>query len=948
MTQIAPRGGSTGQPQAVPPDVTLPGRRGAKSHHRPDDNSPTRIPSSGETVFGFSLRRELGRGAYARVFLAEQADLAGRPVALKITNLDGDEPQTLAQLQHTHIVPIYSVHENHMNGLRAVCMPYFGGACLAEVLQTLWAETSRPTKGEQLVRALEVAAKPKVSASAKTPLPGDAAPGTAAKESGAAASDSAASTTGAESPLTILRGMSYIRATAWIVARLAEALQHAHQRKVIHRDVKPSNVLMGGDGQPMLLDFNVAQTSRNSQLVASLGGTAAYMAPEHLRAMAQRDQDLAARVDHRADLYSLGMVLYEMLAGGRPFAATSGYSGALPALEAMAHERSQVIPSARSKRSDVPWSLESIVRKCLCPDPAGRYQHAEQVAEDLRRFLEDRPLRYAPELSWRERAQKWLRRHPRLTSSGTVAVAAAVLLAGVGASLVGVQQHLAQTSEELVGAQARDTMQAFEAGTLRALCLVNTTSEVQDHQRQGIVVCKETLALYGVLDSDSWQQHPHWQRLAAEDRERLAEDTRELLLSLAWAEVHGNPKDPVVLTRALTLLQRAEAISSLAPCRAIWENRAVYLERLGRAKEAELARKTAETIPPVSARDHYLLATTYARSGKYDQAVQELDQALRLNPRHYWSLVQRGICHQEMGRYALAAGDFGACIGVWPDFAWGFFNRAYVMEKSGHRLEAINDYTAALERDPRFLLAYLNRGLARLELKQYEPALADFRKAAALGRDDATLHLGKGVALEKLGQHAEADAAFAAALTRAAAAAPAVRTRIRWVYGFAVCERLPAKAWQAFGDVLRDHPEHSQALYGQAMLLVRQKRTAEALVLLDRALESTPDFSEARRYRAILHARVGQFDAASRDINACLERDPQGGATLYAAACVAALALEKCNDPAVAKQVADQALILLEKALAQGYGRDTARTDADLTALRTLPEFAALLKVKGL
>src|SRR5438552_3550693 len=81
------------------------------------------------------LCRELGRGSYARVFLAEQQKLASRPVVVKVSAIDGDEPQTLAQLQHTHIVPIYSVHEDGPAGLRLVCMPYFGGASLSRVLE---------------------------------------------------------------------------------------------------------------------------------------------------------------------------------------------------------------------------------------------------------------------------------------------------------------------------------------------------------------------------------------------------------------------------------------------------------------------------------------------------------------------------------------------------------------------------------------------------------------------------------------------------------------------------------------------------------------------------------------------------------------------------------------------------------------------------------------------
>ena len=104
-----------------------------------------RLPEIGDTLFGFHLRYPLGRGAFARVFLAEQSDLAGRPVVLKVSAIEGTEPQTLAQLQHTNIVPIYSAHEDPRAGLRAVCMPYFGGASLSSILQECWSRKRRTT-----------------------------------------------------------------------------------------------------------------------------------------------------------------------------------------------------------------------------------------------------------------------------------------------------------------------------------------------------------------------------------------------------------------------------------------------------------------------------------------------------------------------------------------------------------------------------------------------------------------------------------------------------------------------------------------------------------------------------------------------------------------------------------------------------------------------------------
>src|SRR5439155_12869600 len=112
------------------------------------------LPSVGDELFGFRLCRELGTGAFARVFLAEQVDLAGRLVVLKTSDTNGDEPQTLAQLQHTHIVPIHSVHESAQAGIRAVCMPYFGGASLSRILQRLWADSNSPASGHNFVQAL--------------------------------------------------------------------------------------------------------------------------------------------------------------------------------------------------------------------------------------------------------------------------------------------------------------------------------------------------------------------------------------------------------------------------------------------------------------------------------------------------------------------------------------------------------------------------------------------------------------------------------------------------------------------------------------------------------------------------------------------------------------------------------------------------------------------------
>jgi serine/threonine protein kinase/Flp pilus assembly protein TadD len=879
-------------------------------HDDPSAAETTQLPELGECLFGFLLRRELGRGAFARVFEAEQIDLAGRPVVLKVSRMEGSEPQTLAQLQHTHIVPIFSLHEDTAAGLRAVCMPYFGGASLSRVLQAMSAATARARRGQELLDALDAVAAPLP----QMPQAGES---------------------GDQTPRAIISRLGYAETVVWIGARLAEALHHAHQRGILHRDIKPPNILLGTDGQPMLLDFNLAHDDRNPTTDASLGGTVSYMAPEHLRAVASRDPAQARKVDARSDIYSLGMVLFEMLAGRRPFACSIGSNPAAFYLESMAIERSRAAPSLRSLRSDIPWGLDSILKRCLAPDPKKRYANAEQLAEDLRRFLSDDPLRYAPEPSIKERARKWVRRHPRLSYSGGVALAASLLLGLLGLALLGTRSLLADT-------RAQEHRRTFREKVTHALFLVNTTSEMADHLGEGIRTCEEALGIWNLLHASQWREPAEWGKVP-EERESLAQDARELLLLLAGARVRQEPRNPDALHAAVRLLDKAEGIPGLAPSRALWEDRAAYREALGDRHGAALARTQAAAIEPVTAQEHYLVAMTYARSRRFDLAVRHLNEAVRLQPRHYWSFAQRGLCRLERGELELAASDLSVCIGLWPDYAWGYLNRAAVLARCGRRAEAIADYDAALRWDHSLTAVFLNRGLLHLELEHYPAALADFREAAARGRDDAFLHSGYGVALERLGRHVEADEEFHHATARAAQLPADAQLRLRWVYGFAVAKRKPAEARAAFEEVLHENPEHPQALYGLGMLLEQAGKLVEALPYYHRALEASPGFVAPRRARAVVLARLGERNRATQEINDCLARDPQSGVTIYAAACVAALLARKTS-PGAARQATDHALYLLAEAFRQHYGQDRAAQDQDLEGLHHDPRFQQLLQ----
>ena len=263
------------------------------------------FPEVGDEIGPYLLRRELGRGAFARVFLAEQGDLENRLVILKLSTRPTREPWLLARARHSHIVEILSHAMVDDGAFQLICMPFLGGATLSAVLDHRRRfRRSRGSRGG-LLRDLDAVAAAEYSGvnpgrSARDPEQSDRLPG---------------------------HGL--------ITAQLAEALDHAQCRDVIHGDVKPSNILLTADGNPMLLDFNLARNwsfDKTNGPLEGPGGTLAYMAPEHLGAIASlgstaldtwRSSEVepsAGDDPHSADIYSLGIVLLEALTAESPAA----------------------------------------------------------------------------------------------------------------------------------------------------------------------------------------------------------------------------------------------------------------------------------------------------------------------------------------------------------------------------------------------------------------------------------------------------------------------------------------------------------------------------------------------------------------------------------------------------------------------------------------------------
>jgi eukaryotic-like serine/threonine-protein kinase len=881
-----------------------------------------RLPGLGDRLFRFRLRQALGEGAFARVFLAEQIDLGGRPVVLKVSALEGSEPQTLAQLQHTHIVPIHSLHDDPRAGLRVICMPYYGGASLSRVLEAVDSEGENAGTGRALLEALD-------RASAALPRP-EVALGRAS----------------GGSPREQLARLDYVRAAVWMIARLAEGLQHAHHRGVLHRDIKPSNILICADGQPMLLDFNLSQEVAGLAGQALLGGTVAYMAPEHLRALATRAPELVVHVDHRSDIYSLGMVLFEMLAGQSPFHSSASYHPLPLLIESMAVERGKTIPSLREACPDAPWSLESILRRCLAPAQEDRYQSAGELADDLNCFVNDFPLHHAPELSLRERGEKWARRHPRLCVAGLVAAVACVLIAVPSVLWAIEHSQLAHTQEALEVKTAREDLARFNTARLRALYLVNTTFVDAEYAQQAVKACETALSVWHVLEEVERSEPAEWRWLEDRERQQLRENVRELLLLLADTRVHLAPGDATTLTEAVALLDRAQSLPGMAPCRALHEERAAFRADLGDPTGARADRDAAAQIEPATGRDFYLLAVRASREGHSQEALRLINSAVVREPHDYWYYMLRGLYRLELNQPSVAIAEFGTCVGLWPEFAWGYFNRAVALSRCGEAEAAIADYDRALRIDPGLTAAHFNRGILHLELKHHADALADFDDARRGGRDDAAVHTGRGVALARLDRMPEAEKEFAEAKKLCANLSRALRARQECSIAFGRASRdRPATwkaAWEEFTAAYTDDPRSPHAAYGFAMILEWDNRAKESLHWYGQALELSPGFVEARAAYAVALARAHDHGRAKSEIKVCLSQDTHSGQTPYAAACVVALALRQegvDRGPAV-----KEAIGLLRAAQERGYNLAEIGEDPDLAEIRAEPEFQTLLK----
>ncbi len=877
-----------------------------------EDDIPTarRGPRVGDTVLGFKLVGELGRGAFARVYLAHQEALAARPVALKVTMRPTREAERLARLQHTNIVPVYSVHDE--GSVQLICMPFLGRTTIADLIRAYRVDFPSRHSGRKSTSA---------RAGRTTAL------NNSKSQSSKSAPDSKGRSGGHRTPVWTwdAAGPPPIvgdpRAVLEVLSQLAAGLAHAHERGILHLDLKPANVLLADTGEPMLLDFNLSFDAArpDRELV---GGTMPYMAIEQLLDMRNRGKGL---IDARTDLYALGVMAFEMLTGTVPFAPS--LNGARD-IDAMVAARSAGPPALRPLNPAVTPAVEAILRKLMAPDPADRYQCAEDLRTDVERHLNDLPLVYAREQSARERLGKWRRRNP-----GVPVRMLAACLIGLTLGFGGIAQRKAEATARAGATEhARVTRAALDTTRLDLVLPDDPKARAR-----GIARANEILASYGLPDDPNWRKRDEVRLLSESDRAALGGDLGELLFLLAHVKLQDAKARPESERRELA----AEAWKLNGAARACFPSDAVpaVLDRQA-ATTAPLAGEEfvpgAPQEPTSDPRLLFLEAAEQLSRGGYVAAEQFLDRATTAQPSHGAAQFCLAYCRHQLGQHTRAAERYDVARAMLPTDPRPAYQRGRIFTLTKKYDQAEVEFAKAIERTAESTDAYRQRGLARLYIgteQKLEEAEADLTIVIERGDAPLVTHLIRARVREARGDKAGAalDRATASKLT------PTTETEF-YVRGWSRTDSDPKGALADYDQALAINPRSLVALQNKAHVLAdKMKDNDAALVVATRVVELYPEFATAHAGRAVLLARLNRPQEARAEI-ARARKFAEDAEILYLTACVYARTATTDKERA-------EAIDVLRKALREGYSDLRSLTkDPDLDPVRGLKEFQELLQ----
>jgi tetratricopeptide (TPR) repeat protein len=584
------------------------------------------------------------------------------------------------------------------------------------------------------------------------------------------------------------RGRDYYRKVAELGQQAAAALDYAHQAGIVHRDVKPGNLLLDVSGRLWVTDFGLAHVQSEASLTASgdLVGTLRYMSPE--QALAKR-----VPIDHRTDVYSLGATLYELLTLRPAFEGSDRQE----VLRQIAFEEPR--PPRRLDKA-IPAELQTIVLKALEKNPADRYATAQELADDLQRWRKDEPIR-ARRPSLVLRVRKWCRRHKPVVAALAAGLLSVMVVAivvafgyqrrlaeterGVTAALVQAKTLLAEgdkqldeperwqatarlaqsavekAEELLVAGAARQELAARVQQVRAAVDVAVTDSRLlieldrirleQATVKEGRFDATRSVALYATLLEGYGVKMNSPEVAAARVR------TSALRVALVWAlyDWSRNTQDADERQRVEAALQAAEPASAF---------RADWWAAVRRGDSAELVKLAKEPsvqlLPPTAV---VWLARALKDLKELPAAERLLRAAQEGHPDDFWLNFHLGMVLMELGSEE-AVGYLRVALALRSNNPAVYVNLGVALSNKGDEKAAIRCYQAAVRIDPNYATARYNLGVALLNKGENEKAIAEFQTAIQLKKDYPEAHYNLGLALDMLGRTDDAIREYGAAI----------------------------------------------------------------------------------------------------------------------------------------------------------------------------------------
>ncbi|MEM8945358.1 MAG: protein kinase [Planctomycetota bacterium] len=871
----------------------------------------------GQTIGDYRLLQEVGRGGMGVVYEAEQISLQRR-VALKVLpyvaasndkHLQRFQAESLAaaSIEHPNIVPVYAIGEEH--GVHFYAMQFIEGNSLAELLDEQRGPTRSYGSTTTIAASKGLYAGPWIHPRERDEIP-------ASKQ--------------AESCISLdgrcLR--QRIQDVARLGAQAADALQAAHEFGVVHRDVKPSNLLIDESDKVWITDFGLARCREGSGLTQTgdILGTLRYMSPEQ----ASGDGKI---VDHRTDIFSLGVTLYEAACLQHPLGEND--------LATFAHGPRRTMP-LRQVDHRIPADFETIVLKMLSEVPTERYSTAAEAADDLRRFLSDEPI-HARRPSLATRAGKWAKRHRLPVISAVSALAVAFVALSVALVLVSREKthavaHLNQAKANLE--QTREVLDRFGSRLAEQLASIPGAEGVR------LQLLDESLDYYQQF-AEQAADDPALASEVALANSKIGELTARTGDKLDALQYHQ---------RAKTTLQRLRLADpnngDLARSLAIsCNNIGILLGELGRDSEALELCSQAVAIhqqlmvqEPESVAHKADLAAGYTNLGlvhrsqhSLDEATSAFSEAVRLQQQ----VVAQTESEDALRQLALCYNNLGS-IHESTDFeaAARYYGQAIAMQKSLVEREPLNllyqkdlagtynnlGYLAARGKDwQNAELCYRDAIRIQEHLVRSAPMIANYRRDLAVSQNNL------GMTLTQKGKYADAKELFASAgkfQRQLLEATPDDTLALASLGGI----------YNNVGVLLERQHDYTRATKAFAQAVRYQTQSFEQVPasLQTRERLSNHLFNHARCY-----FRLGNIDEALR--LAVERRDLWHDSPERLLNVAKQLLSYRSPSTALAdQQLLATALETLEQAINEGLSVDRLR-DGSLDALRSSPRFQTLI-----